>query len=139
MQGPIFIKGNNMNKIMEYRVVVNSLTGTTSWFYKGKLHREDGPAWECSNGTKAWYKKGMLHRDDGPAYIDIDGSKFWFINDKRHRIDGPAVEYANGKKAWYIAGKNITKEEFDKATKKPQDCSDKIVEIDGVKYQLKAI
>jgi hypothetical protein len=46
------------------------------------LHREDGPAIECSNGTKLWYRNGKKHRDDGPAMEYWYGDKYWFINDE---------------------------------------------------------
>jgi hypothetical protein len=29
--------------------------GSKFWFFKGKFHRENGPAIEWSNGTKDWY------------------------------------------------------------------------------------
>ena len=46
----------------------------------GKLHREDGPAYEGINGTKEWWLNGKYHREDGPAIEWADGSKFWFLN-----------------------------------------------------------
>ena len=32
--------------------------GTKRWYLNGKLHREDGPAFECANGSKGWYLNG---------------------------------------------------------------------------------
>lgn len=32
--------------------------GTKNWYFKGLIHREDGPALEFSNGYKAWYLNG---------------------------------------------------------------------------------
>jgi hypothetical protein len=29
--------------------------GDKLWYLNGKLHREDGPAWECTNRAKYWY------------------------------------------------------------------------------------
>jgi len=59
-------------------------------------------------GEKVWHNsKGQIHREDGPAYICSDGSKNWFINGQLHREDGPAQEFPNGYKAWWINGKNI--------------------------------
>ena len=93
----------------EYKVKVYS--DRTEWFnLEGKLHREDGPAVECSNGYKSYY-----------------------INGKYHREDGPAVEWANGTKYYYINGKCLTKKEIDNRNK---SCENKIVEIEGVKYKL---
>jgi len=65
---------------------------------------------EHANGTKYWYLNGKLHREDGPAYERANGTKFWYLNDKLHRIDGPACEYPNGDKEYLINGKEVTKE-----------------------------
>jgi len=43
--------------MIEYTVRVYS-SGNKSWYLKGKLHREDGPAVEWSDGTKFWYLNG---------------------------------------------------------------------------------
>ena len=34
--------------------------GDKYWFLNGKLHREDGPAYEHANGTKSWYLNGKF-------------------------------------------------------------------------------
>jgi len=34
--------------------------GTFIWKYKGKRHRENGPAVEWSNGKRRWYLHGKL-------------------------------------------------------------------------------
>jgi hypothetical protein len=34
--------------------------GTKKWFWKGRLHREDGPAVEYPSGKKCWYLNGNL-------------------------------------------------------------------------------
>jgi len=55
--------------------------GSVRWFYKDKLHREDGPAVTLSNGIKGWYINGYLHREDGPAYTDdIAGGMAWYLD-----------------------------------------------------------
>jgi hypothetical protein len=96
----------------EYKVVV---TGDfTKWYnLEGKLHREDGPAIECSNGDK-----------------------YYYINGKSHREDGPAIERANGTKSYYINDEELTEEEFNSRTK---TCEGKVVEIEGVKYKLSKV
>ena len=66
------------------------------------------------------------------------GSKFWFLNGKLHREDGPAVEYADGGKSWYLNDKRVTEEEHKKRTSKAS-CQGKVVEIDGIKYELKEV
>jgi hypothetical protein len=118
--------------MIEYTVRV--FDNFTEWWLNGKLHREDGPAVEKKSGTKAWYINGNLHREDGPAVIDETGNKYWYRNGNLHREGEPAVEYADGYKSWYLDGVYYTEEQFLAKTKKT--CEGKIVEIDGVKYQL---
>jgi len=68
------------------------------------------------------------------------GNKYWYLNGKRHREDGPAIEYVNGAKSWYLNDEHFTEDEFnDKMNIKnnTQDCSDRVIEIDGVEYVLK--
>ena len=90
------------------------------------------------NGDKSWYLNGKLHREDGPAVEYADGSKSWCLNGKLHREDGPAIEWANGDKWWYLNGEKVTEEVHKKRTSKAT-CSGKVVEIDGIKYELKEI
>ena len=75
---------------------------------------------EYADGTKAWYLNGKLHREDGPAYESADGSKEWWLNDKLHREDGPAIERADGTKAWRLNGKEIDQFVFWVTTKERQ-------------------
>ena len=56
--------------------------GDKVWLLNGKLHREDGPAFEYANGDKEWYLNGKLHREDGPAYENTNGNNYWYLNDK---------------------------------------------------------
>lgn len=88
---------------MTEKIITNSY-GTKRWYKNNKLHREDGPAVECSDGEKAWYKNGYLHRKDGPAIETADGDKYWYKNGDRHREDGPAIELLNGEKSWFRSG-----------------------------------
>ena len=81
-----------------------------------QLHREDGPAFECSDGTKAWFLNGKYHREDGPAIERANGDKEWRLNGKLHRKDGAAIEEANGYEEWYLNDKRLTKEEWKKKT-----------------------
>jgi len=94
----------------------------SKFYHKDKemkiLHREDGPAVECSNGYKEWCLNGLLHREDGPAIERLDGTKSWFLNGLLHREDGPAVELSNGSKEWWLNGVYHTEEEFKKKTSK---------------------
>ena len=91
------------------------------------------------NGDEFWYLNGKLHREDGPAIVCRDGYKEWCLNGKPHREDGPAV-IANGDKFWCLNGKSVSEAEHKQQTQaKQDDCSDKVVEIDGKKYKLQAI
>ena len=123
--------------MIEYTVEVYD-NGTKYWYLNDKYHREDGPAVEYADGAKYWFLKGKLHREDGPACEHTDGTKEWFLNDKLHREDGPAVEWANGDKSWYLNSEGVTEEEHKRRTSKTT-CSGKVVEIDGVKYELKEV
>jgi hypothetical protein len=99
------------------------------WYFNGKLHRTDGPAFEHADGYKAWYLNGRPHRTDGPAVEYPNGDKHWYLNGKLHCTDGPAVEHADGYKAWYLNGKKLTEEEFNKQLSSSA-CSGKIAEIE---------
>jgi hypothetical protein len=100
-----------MNESIVYEVVVYS-SGTKEWRLNGKLHREDGPAYEHHSGSKTWYLYGNLHREDGPA-----------------------VERYDGTKEWWLDGESLSEEEHRARTQNPT-CNGKIVEIDGRKYKL---
>ena len=88
------------------------------------------------DGTKYWFLNGRRHREDGPAVEFSNGSKEWYLNGKLHREDGPACEYVNGNKHWCLNGELLTEQEFNLRMNKKNTCDGKIVEIDGVKYQL---
>ena len=123
--------------MIEYTVKVWT-NGTKRWYLNGKRHREDGPALEYADGTKFWYLNGKRHREDGPAVEYADGTKCWYLNDELHREDGPAEEWPNGYKFWYLDGKEVTEEEHKRLTSKAT-CEGKVVEIDGIKYELKEV
>lgn len=89
------------------RTVEVGLNGAKTYYLNGKLHREDGPAYEHPNGTKEWWLDGQRHREDGPAKVTARGSTSWYLNGKPHREDGPAVEHPNGAKYWWLNGKKI--------------------------------
>lgn len=61
----------------EYTVRLNE--GNTLWYYKGELHRDEGPAIECANGDRFYYQHGKLHRVDGPAVIRANGDEQYYI------------------------------------------------------------
>ena len=70
--------------------------------------------------------------------VYTDGSKYWYLNGEIHREDGPAIEWDDGSKCWYLNGEKVTEEEHKKLTSKAP-CQGKLVEIDGVKYELKEL
>ena len=71
--------------IKKYYVTVNVL-GNTRWYKDAKckvLHRENGPAVDCTSGHKEWWQNGKLHRTDDPAIVFEDGDNYWYIKGKR--------------------------------------------------------
>ena len=48
------------------------------YFYKGKLHRADGPA-VCDDDYQEWYLYGKRHREDGPS-INLKNLKVFHID-----------------------------------------------------------
>ena len=71
--------------------------------------------------------------------VNDSGNKFWYLNGKRHREDGPAIEWADSNKSWYLNGKEVTEEEHKKQTSTRTSYEGLIVEIDGIKYELKEL
>jgi hypothetical protein len=91
---------NNTNSINNLSIFVKNIT------MKPKLTIYD-------NCNKSWeLPNGKLHREDGPAYEGIDGNKFWYINDELHREDGPAIEYISGNKRWFLNDIQYTENEY---------------------------
>jgi len=66
---------------------------------------------------RMWLLNGKLHREDGPAYEGVDGYHAWWVNSRRHREDGPAIEYADGDRAWYLNGIEMSEEEHEKISR----------------------
>jgi hypothetical protein len=53
-----------------------SSDGYKEWFLNGKLHREDGPAFEHPNGFKAWWSNGeqiitLETKSDDPKILKL--------------------------------------------------------------------
>ena len=57
------------------KIIFATRNGYKEWWKNDKLHREDGPAIECTDGYKAWFLNGNFHREDGPAVECTDGYK----------------------------------------------------------------
>jgi hypothetical protein len=60
---------------------VNSFEpGPAKLYYQdGKLHREDGPAYEGPDGNYVYWVQGKLHREGGPA-VCRDGIEEYYLN-----------------------------------------------------------
>ena len=104
--------------------------GTKRWYKNGDLHREDGPAIECSDGSASWYYKSIFvgygdkpdptlwarltstEINGGPllngCIVDLFGNKSWYKDDLNHREDGPAYEYTNGSMSWSFNGELLS-------------------------------
>jgi hypothetical protein len=68
-----------ITQISDYFKLFISQDGTWEWKFKGKYHREDGPAYyNIETGVEYWYQHGNLHREDGPAIILPNGYKAWW-------------------------------------------------------------
>jgi len=122
--------------MIKYRVEIDN--GDTFWYKweTDEYHREDGPAIIYADKDKEWWLDNKLHRKDKPACEYANGDEWWYLNGKCHREDGPAVKFANGNKHWFLNDKKLTEEEW-KAKINKDDCEGKLVEIDGVEYELK--
>ena len=115
--------------MIEYTVQVLN-NGTRKWLLNGKLHREDGPAFEYANGDRYWYLNDNYHREDGPAVEYADGSRCWYLNGERHREDGPAVECSDGRRYWFLNGKEYTEKEFNEKTARVKELT--VAEIEKI-------
>lgn len=83
--------------------------GTSMYWRKFSLHRDDGPAATWMDGTRLWYIGGKLHREDGPAILHPDGTQEWYLDGVRHRIGGPAIERADASAEFWEAGALVRK------------------------------
>jgi len=87
----------------------------------GLLDRDgDKPAMIEDIGGKFWARKGKLTRDDAPAYKHPNGSFVWYRDGVIHRLTGKAAYFAaTGESMWFIEGKAYkTQEEFEAAREK---------------------
>jgi hypothetical protein len=75
------------------------------WYKNGLRHRENGPAIITKDGKEpTYYRDGQLHRDDGPAYVDVAKTQHWYKKGVRHCATGPAVIYSTGAVEYYLDG-----------------------------------
>ena len=71
--------------------------------------------YEIENLGTYYVVNGKLHREDGPAFENIFGYKEWHINGKRHRLDGPAIKSKIYEHYWIENKSYSSKEEFELA------------------------
>ena len=70
-------------------------------------------------GTRKYYNSaGQLHRDEGPAVECTNGYKFWVQNGMLHRTNGPAVVYTNNELQWWIHGEHMSEARFKQVVKR---------------------
>lgn len=61
---------------------VRLIEGNTLWYYKGELHRDEGPAIEYANGDKCYYINGTrVHPPAKQAKVE-----FIIFNGTRYQI-----------------------------------------------------
>lgn len=70
---------------------------------------------QYDNGNKEWRLDGKLHREDGPAFEWNSGSKEWWLNGRLHRENGPACQWHDGTYSWYLNGERMTEAEWNEA------------------------
>jgi len=123
------------------------------YWLDGKLHNPNGIAcryWH-RNGhiiSEVSYKHGKLHNPNGVAlrtWFDNGqiATEQYYLNNKFHNLNGVALKSWNPSgvmkiESYYINGVKLTKEEFENRNN-PKPCDNKTVEVDGIKYKLKAI
>lgn len=91
------------------------------WYLWGRLNREGGPAVEYANGTCEWWFEGRPHRIGGPAIIRSNGSWEWHIHGIMHRIDGPAMQNSDGNLSWWWMDNCLSFDEWQALNKKLSD------------------
>jgi hypothetical protein len=57
--------------------------------------------------------RGRLHRELGPAIIHLSGFESWWLRGQRHRTNGPAVTFPDGAVEYWVNGVELSAAEFD--------------------------
>jgi hypothetical protein len=79
--------------------------GTEEWRVDGELHREGGPALVSPDGLEmSFYRRGLLHNDNGPAVILANGRVEYWRDGRLHCDDNPAVIREDGTEEWWLDG-----------------------------------
>ena len=67
--------------LLGYKFFTNSLTFNKQLDFKIIF----GYSIKITNYLIEWYRNGKLHRDDGPAFEYANGTKEWWQNDERYK------------------------------------------------------
>jgi len=68
------------------------------WFFRGMIHRTDGPAVIFTDPSgkifrQEWWIKDQIHRISAPAVIEVDADgnvyEEWWLNNQLYRKEGP--------------------------------------------------
>lgn len=78
---------------------LNRLTKVRIWFKEGKMHNDFGAALKVSNGNYVYYKNGKIHRPDNLPALESDEKREYYVNNHYHRTNGPAVEFKDSNKS----------------------------------------
>jgi len=123
---------------METKYHPNGAIASVKYNVNGRLHRDNGPAYQRWNNTgvliqEAWWRYDAYHRDDGPAYQQWNSNgilvwESWYQNGLLHRDNnsnylaeknGPAYQRWNDageliRELWYHHGRKLTLREIEK-------------------------
>lgn len=91
--------------------VIDERRNQREWWWKGRRHREDGPAIIMPH-REEWWEHGGRHRIGAPAIYRTDEqmNEEWWENGGLHRQNGPARTYRDYtgelRFGWNLRGKN---------------------------------
>ncbi len=126
---------------METTLHPNGRVKLITYKVNGRIHRDDGPAFQEWNGTgvlnyESWRQNGRLHRDNGPAHRRWNNAgvlivEIWWKNDRWHRYNGPAYQQ------WNNAGELIVEEWCQNGRDLPPEEIEKILRPDDIMSALR--
>lgn len=98
------------NKSITKSGVVEFRVEDTDPFVDQLLHNQNGPAVISEDGKHfQYYYKGLLHREDGPA-VDFPNHKQYWIHGKLHNQNGPAIIHNFKIEKYFYHGLECSKE-----------------------------
>jgi len=137
----------------QFTYLKNGQKNMEEYTLNGKRHNSNGYALRSWNTNGVlWLEKhylyGQSHNSNGVAHTEWFNngqlrSQIYIVNGKLHNPNGVArrLWHKNGEvlsEQYYLDDEYLSKEEFNNRNK-VKSCDDKVVEVDGVKYKLKAI